>query len=149
MLQELKFQLSTAILTIVTLAAGVAAFINFQQQHKFRLPDDGVIWVDRQGGVEALSVPERSEGERAGLRAGDRLILINGVAVHKAIDVAQVLVNIGSWKKATYTVSRAGVEFPINVIVGEVPLDRAVVYQYLVGLWPVCPGQRDSSQLRI
>src|SRR5579871_4704967 len=134
MFQELKFQLSTAILTIVTLAAGVAAFINFQQQHKFRLPDDGVIWVDRHGGVEALSVPDRSEGERAGLRVGDRLSAINGVPVQKAVDVAQVLVNIGSWKKATYTVSRAGVEFPISVIVGEVPLDRAVVYQYLVGM---------------
>lgn len=134
MFQELKFQLSTAILTIVTLAAGVAAFINFQQQHKFRLPDDGVIWVDRHGGVEALTVPDRSEGERAGLRTGDRLTLINGVPIHKAVDVAQVLVNIGSWKKASYTVSRGGVEFPINVIVGEVPLDRAVVYQYLVGL---------------
>jgi two-component system NtrC family sensor kinase len=135
MLQELKFQLSTAILTIVTLAAGVAAFINFQQQHKFRLPDDGVIWVDRHAGVEALSVPGRSEGARAGLRAGDHLLAINGVEVHKATDVARVLVNIGSWKKATYTVSRGGVEFPIrDVIVGEVPLDRAVDYQYLVGL---------------
>jgi PAS domain S-box-containing protein len=135
MFQELKFQLSTAILTIVTLAAGVAAFINFQQQHKFRLPDDGVIWVDRHAGVEALSVPDRSEGARAGLRAGDQLLAINGVVVHTATDVARVLVNIGSWKKATYTVSRGGVEFPIrDVIVGEVPLDRAVVYQYLVGL---------------
>src|SRR5579885_1575752 len=135
MFQELKFQLSTAILTIVTLAAGVAAFINFQQQHKFRLPDDGVIWVDRHGGVEALSVPARSEGARAGLRTGDRLIQINGVAITKAIDVAEVLARLGSWKKATYTVSRGGVVFPIrDVIIGEVPLDRAVVYQYLVGL---------------
>src|SRR5579872_5599389 len=135
MFQELKFQLSTAILTIVTLAAGVAAFINFQQQHRFRLPDDGVIWVDRQGGVVALTVPDRSEGSRAGLRTGDRLKAINSVPIRKAIDVTQVLVNIGSWKKATYTVSRGGVEFSISdVIIGEVPLDRAVVYQYLVGL---------------
>ena len=44
MLQELKFQLSTAILTILTLGAGVAAVINFEQQQKFRLPEDGVIW---------------------------------------------------------------------------------------------------------
>ncbi|MBZ5575545.1 MAG: PAS domain S-box protein [Acidobacteriia bacterium] len=134
MFQELKFQLSTAILTILTLAAGVAAGINFQQQQRFRLPDDGVIWVDRQGGVEALTVPARSEGERAGLRTGDRLTRINGLPVRKAVDVAQVLAGLGSWKKAAYTVSRGGVEFPINVIVGEVPLDRAVIYQYLVGL---------------
>ena len=134
MFQELKFQFSTAVLTIVTLAAGVAAFINFQQQERFRLPDDGVIWVDRQGGVEALSVPAGSEGNRAGLRDGDRIKLIHGVPIEKAVDVAQVLAGLGSWKKATYTVVRGGVEFPINVIVGEVPLDHAVVYQYLVGL---------------
>ena len=134
MFQEVKFQFSTAILTIVTLAAGVAAFINFQQQERFRLPDDGVIWVDRQGGVEALSVPAGSEGNRAGLRDGDRIKLIHGVPIEKAVDVAQVLAGLGSWKKATYTVVRGGVEFPINVIVGEVPLDHAVVYQYLVGL---------------
>src|SRR5262249_54189744 len=35
---------------------------------------------------------------------------------------------------ATYHVSRNGVDFDINnLIVGEVPLDRAVIYQYLVG----------------
>ena len=55
MFQELKFQLSTAILTILTLAAGVSAVINFQQQYRFRLPDDGVIWVDRAGRVSRLS----------------------------------------------------------------------------------------------
>src|ERR1043166_7621711 len=54
MFQELKFQLSTAILTILTLAAGVSAFINFQQQYKFRLPEDNVVWVEGGGHVEAL-----------------------------------------------------------------------------------------------
>src|SRR5260370_9005323 len=66
MFQELKFQLSTAILTILTLAAGVCAFINFEQQNRFRLPEDGVIWVDRQGGVEALYVRPESGGANAG-----------------------------------------------------------------------------------
>ena len=54
MFQELKFQLSTAILTILTLAAAVSAVINFQQQHRFRLADDGAVWVDRSHRVEAL-----------------------------------------------------------------------------------------------
>ncbi len=134
MLQELKFQLSTAILTILTLAAAGAAIINFQQQERFRLPEDGVIWVDRHDAVEALSVPSQSEGGRAGLRTGDRLVSINGVPIHKAVEVTQVLANIGSWKKAAYHISRNGVELDVNgVIVGEVPLDRARLYQYLVG----------------
>jgi two-component system NtrC family sensor kinase len=134
MFQELKFQLSTAILTILTLAASVAALINFQQQQRFRLPEDGVIWVDRNGGVEALSAPAASEGARAGLHTGDRLKMINGLPIQRAVEVTQVLTSIGSWKKATYYVSRGGVEFEVKgVIIGEVPVDRARIYQYLVG----------------
>jgi two-component system NtrC family sensor kinase len=133
MFQELKFQLSTAILTILTLAASVAALINFQQQQRFRLPEDGVIWVDRNGGVEALSVPAPSEGARAGLHTSDRLKMINGLPIQRAVEVTQVLTGIGSWKKAVYYVSRGGVEFDVNLIVGEVPVDRARIYQYLVG----------------
>ena len=71
MLQELKFQLSTAILTILTLAAGVGAVVNFGQYHKFRLPDDGIVWVDRAGGVTALSVAPGTQGT-SGIHPGDR-----------------------------------------------------------------------------
>jgi PAS domain S-box-containing protein len=133
MLQELKFQLSTAILTILTVAAVVAAVINFEQQQKFRLPDDGVTWVDRQGSVVALYVGHTSAGAQAGLHAGDILLRINGVAISNATRVTQLLAGIGSWKKAEYEVRRHGVEFPINLIVGEVPKDPAVSYLYLVG----------------
>src|ERR1700680_4588415 len=114
MFQELKFQLSTAVLTILTLAASVSALINFQQQQRFRLPEDGVIWVDRNGGVEALTVPTGSEGARAGLHTGDRLKMVNGLPIQKAVEVTQVLASVGSWKKSVYYVSRHGVEFDVN-----------------------------------
>src|ERR1017187_10499221 len=75
MFQELKFQLSTAILTILTLAAGVAAIVNFGQYEHFPLPDDGVIWVDRAGHVEALYVAP--DGPAANwVQPGDQLISI-------------------------------------------------------------------------
>jgi two-component system, NtrC family, sensor kinase len=134
MFQELKFQLSTAILTILTLAAAVSACINLDEQYHFRLPEDGVIWVDRAGGVQALEVPAVSPGRRAGIHSGDWLTAIDGVHVRQAIDVTRVLARLGVWRNATYVVVRGGVEVTINnLIVGEVPLDRAVVYQYLVG----------------
>ncbi|MGA2267981.1 MAG: ATP-binding protein [Bryobacteraceae bacterium] len=134
MFQELKFQLSTAILTILTLAAGVAAVINFQQYQHFRLPDDGVIWVDRRGGVEALYVAPKSPGANAGVHAGDRIESIEGVAIQKAVDVTKVLVSIGSWRKATYLVDHGSVAVQTPVIVGEVPRDPAKTYQYPVGV---------------
>src|SRR5712691_4888791 len=115
MFQELKFQLSTAILTLLTLAAGVSAVINFQQQNRFRLPDDGVIWVDRQAGVEALDVAKPRPAARAGLRTGDLLGSMNRSPVKQSLDVPKILVSIGTWNNADYVVRRSGVEVKMPV----------------------------------
>ncbi|MEO7649051.1 MAG: histidine kinase N-terminal 7TM domain-containing protein, partial [Bryobacteraceae bacterium] len=141
MLQELKFQLSTAILTILTVAAAISAGINFQQQLRFRLPDDGVIWVDRvpadakdnNKAVEALRVAPDSSAANAGIHSGDILRRINGVPIENAIHVTQALVRVGPWNKADYLVERKGVQFKTPVIVAAVPRDPAITYQYLVG----------------
>ena len=53
-----------------------------------------------------------SPGGNAGVRAGDRLERIEGVAIDQALDVPQVLARLGSWSKAKYQLSRGGVEFP-------------------------------------
>ena len=133
MLQELKFQLSTAVLTVLSIAAAVSAVINFQQQYRFRLPDDGVVWVEQDHTVRALYVAPNSAAARAGLHTGDRLIKISGVAIHKTTDVPQMLATVGSWNKADYTVERRGVQFHSTVIIGEVPRDKAIIVEYLVG----------------
>src|SRR3954467_10151909 len=134
MFQELKFPLSTAILTILTLAAGVSAIVNLDEQYHWRLPDDGVIWADRSGGVQAIHVPPSSPGGKAGVHEGDWLNTISGVEIENALDVPKVLAGVGIWREATYLVVRNGVEVPIKrLVVGEVPFDRAVMYQYAVG----------------
>jgi len=139
MLQELKFQLSTAILTILTVAAAISAGINFAQQFRFRLPDDGVTWVDHVGpggasSVQAFRVAPDSGAENAGVRAGDILRRINTLSIKKAVYVPQALATIGVWNKADYHVERGGVEFKTSVIIAAVPRDPAVIYQYLVGV---------------
>jgi two-component system, NtrC family, sensor kinase len=133
MFQELKFQLSTAILTILTIAATASAIINFQQQHKFRLADDGAVWVDRASRVEALHVDPDGPAAKAGLKNGDTLLGIGGAATARAIDVPRILARVGAWNKAEYTATRKGVEFKAAVYVREEPLDPAVSYQYMVG----------------
>jgi len=133
MFQELKFQLSTAILTILTLAACVAAIVNFEQYEHLRLPDDGVIWVDRAGHVEALYVSPGGPASNY-VHAGDRLESIQGVPIQRALDVPQVLVRIGSWLPAKYVVDHGSVPVEIpRLIVGQVPKNGAVIYQYAVG----------------
>src|ERR1035438_6589141 len=158
MFQELKFQLSTAILTILTLAAGVATVVNFEQYEHFRLPDDGVIWVDRTGHVEALYVAP--DGPAANwVQPGDWLISIGReptnppgtigqpeamapreapapVQIRQALDVPKVLVAIKSWNHAQYILKRGKVTLPptSQLFVGEVPKNPAVIYQYGVGI---------------
>lgn len=135
MLQELKFQLSASVLTILTLAACVSAVINFHQQRVFRLPDDGVTWVDRKAthDITAKRLTAAGPAARAGLRQGDVLLRINGVPVENALQVPQILVGIRAWNKALYAVRRGSIEFTAPLIVGEVPWDRALSYQYIVG----------------
>ncbi len=134
---ELKFKFSGALLMVLTVAAVVSAFINFQQQSKFKLPDDGVTWVDRNGSVTALHVTHGSPADSAAvsIREGDAVVKIAGVPIQKAIEVSQVLVTVGAFNKATYVLRRNGVEFEAPLIVGTALRDYGALYwQYVVGL---------------
>jgi PAS domain S-box-containing protein len=133
MLQELKFQVSTAVLTVITVAAMVAAVLNFGQLGKFHLADDGATWIDERGSVIAYRVSAGGGAERAGIREGDILLKINNGQVHKAVDVPQLLLGVGPWNKAEYLVERKGVPVPAKVIIGEAPHDTAIYFQYVVG----------------
>jgi two-component system, NtrC family, sensor kinase len=133
MLQELKFQVSTAVLTVITVAAVVAAVLNFEQLGKFHLADDGATWVEDNGSVTAYRVSEGGGAERAGIREGDILARINNQSVKTAVDVPKLLVAVGPWNRAEYLIQRKGVFVPVKVIVGEAPHDSAVYLQYLVG----------------
>jgi hypothetical protein len=134
MLQELKFQLSTAILTILTLAAMVAAVVNFEQYNRFELADDYVIWVDRPAGVEALYVsPDSPALNRNAIHPGDHLERIDGAQVTRALEVPQMLQHIGSWRKATYTVNHGGVSVEAQILVGAAPKNPAFRYLYTIG----------------
>lgn len=143
MLQELKFELSTALLTVLTIAAATAAALNYQQLHRFRLPDDGVTWGDRAGTdgrdqVTALRVVSGGPASRAGIRAGDVLESIQGQAISDASDVPRRLAYVGAWGKASYVVSRVvsrdRVDVPATVYVGEAARGITMSWQYVVGV---------------
>ena len=138
-MKDLKAQLVGALLVILTAAAVICAGINFQQQSKFRLPEDGALWVDRpaaEGGntVEAIYISPDSPSAKAGLKVGDILVKISGTPIPSAIAVPKALVRIGAWNKADYVFRRGDVDAKATVYVGERAPDRAIYYQYLVGL---------------
>lgn len=136
-MRELKVQLGNALLVVLTVAAIIAAGINFQQQSKYRLPDDGVAWTDIGSGkakkVEAQIVSTEGPGHRAGLKTGDVILSINSATIERANEVPHVLARLGAWSKAEYLIERKGVEVKVNVYVGEVIPEAAVYYQYVVG----------------
>jgi hypothetical protein len=134
MLQDLKFQLSTALLTVATIAAAVAAIVNFQQVQKFRLPDDGVLWAEHAGSVIATRVVSDGPAERAGIHEGDVLRSIQNVTITTPDEVSRTLGAIGAWGKATYDLDRGGIDIPATVFIGEVRRGATLSYQYLVGI---------------
>jgi hypothetical protein len=136
-MRELKQQLISALLVVLTAAALVSAGINFQQQRKFPFPDDGVTWADRGvagvNRVVAIHIQPDSAAQKAGIKAGDVLTQINGLNVHTSDQATRALVRLGPWSRADYVLERGGLEIKAKVIVGERPFHAPLMYQYLVG----------------
>lgn len=142
-MKGLREQLVGALLVVLTVTAIVCSVYNYQQQDRYRLPDDGVTWmdVDEAGGrhVVALHVQEGGPADRAGIKSGDRLLRIGwrlnaqGVPVRESTEVIRVLMRIGAWGEAKYFLERNRTEIPASVIIADAYRDRALYYQYFVG----------------
>src|SRR5580700_10675136 len=142
-MREFRQQLVSALLVIVTVAAVIAAAINFQQQSRFALPDDGVAWVDQPAAdqtrgdsdrVVASYVTPGSPALKAGLRTGDVLLSIEGVRMDNALKATEVLARLGPWRQADYEIQRGGSKFTAKVIIGQVERDSTIFYQYAVAV---------------
>src|ERR1700722_15641166 len=137
-MREFRQQLVSALLVIVTVAAVIAAAINFQQQSRFALPDDGVAWTDQATSdsdqVVAAYVTPGSPALKAGLRTGDVLLSIEGVWMDNALKATEVLARLGPWRQADYEIQRGGSKFTAKVIIGQVERDSTIFYQYAVAV---------------
>src|SRR5579884_2283306 len=137
-LKEFRKQFASALLVILTVAAVSCALINFQQQSKYHLPDDGVTWVERNTAegpaVVALRVAAGGPADNAGIRNGDVLTQIGPHGISKANQVPYALQNIGAWNTAEYRMLRRGRPFQAKVYIAERQVDSAIYYQYIVGL---------------
>jgi two-component system, NtrC family, sensor kinase len=147
--KPLRLQLISALLVTLTAAALIAAGINFQQQRKFRLPDDGVTWIDqdRDGAnrVVAAEIVPDSPAAHSGLKAGDELQQINGYSTRTSAYVQRALVRLRAWSSTVYVVHRRipngqFVELKPKVILAENPLSASLMYQYVVGLVYIAIG---------
>src|SRR2546427_4741344 len=78
--REFQIRFTAGLLILLTTAAVVLAWINFQKERDFLIPWDGISWMEQAGGNGALvaaQVEPNGPGDKAGIRVGDRLTAIN------------------------------------------------------------------------
>ncbi|MBI3670109.1 MAG: PAS domain S-box protein [Acidobacteria bacterium] len=133
--QGLRMRLGAVTLALLTLAAVIFAFLNFQQRARFDTPDDGVSWLDTPQGVQAWHITPDSPAAKAGLKPGDHLQAVNGVEIRRAVQVTQKLWKAGLWSQVRYRIERGGRAFetPLVTVPTEKPFSIEN-YLRIVGL---------------
>lgn len=93
--------------------------------------EDGVFWAAEGGDVVARAIAEDGPAARAGLRAGDRLLLVDGSPVASPADVIERLHALDEGDRLRYTVLRIDAQQLIPIEVAPVPQGNRVLYYLL------------------
>jgi len=112
------------ILVLTSAAAMVFAWINFQKDREYVAPYDGVWWVESGGQLKAQRVEANGPGEKAGIKAGDRLVAVESKNIANVGALQRELYAVGIWSKATYSLVRDGVPLEAPLILA--PADRSL-----------------------
>ena len=76
--RESQARFVAVLLFLLTVAAVVFAGFNFQKERDSAVPDDGVWWVEHNGRLVADRVDPAGPGAKAGIKADDQLVSVNG-----------------------------------------------------------------------
>ena len=129
MLKQVQSRTAVLPLALLTLAACIFAFINFQKEGSYEQPTDGVWWVESSGlvaGLQAERVLPESPAERAGIKTHDTLTAINGEPTPRLAKAVEQMFRTGTYRRATYSLIRDGVRLDVQVILE--PADRSDGY---------------------
>ncbi len=126
------YRFTTLSLAILSLTLIVFAVLNLQQRVRYRLPEDGISWIDSQGRVKAWLVTPDGPGDRAGIREGDSLEAINKKTVNTAADAGREIFGAEVWSQVNYTLERDGEKFQTTLIL--VPQKAAATVRYYLSL---------------
>src|SRR6266481_4801061 len=122
--KDFQIRFTAGLLFLLTVAACAFAWINFQKEHEFQIPSDGVWWVERGGHLVADRIEPSGPGDKAGIRGGDQLASVNGREVKTTPGLQRQLYGSGVWSKATYSVVRNSI--PVDSVVILIPADRSL-----------------------
>jgi two-component system, NtrC family, sensor kinase len=122
--RESQVRFVAVLLFLLTVAAVVFAGFNFQKERESVAPDDGMVWLERNGRLVADRVEPDGPGAKAGLKPGDVLISVNGQEIRNTPGLERQLYRTGVWSKASYSVVRQPVSLDASVILA--PADRSL-----------------------
>ncbi|MGC2109197.1 MAG: ATP-binding protein [Candidatus Korobacteraceae bacterium] len=124
MVKDLQTRFFAVFLALLSVAAIVFAWINFQKDHEFIAPYDGIWWVEDAGHLRAERVDIDSPGQKAGIKPGDRLLAIDGRNITNVGSLQRQFYRVGVWSKADYSLVRQGVLLEAPLILA--PADRSL-----------------------
>src|SRR5271166_5421470 len=124
MAKDLQTRFFAVFLALLSVAAIVFAWINFQKEREFVAPYDGIWWVEEAGHLRAERVDIDGPGQKAGIKKGDRLVAVDGHNVVNVGSLERQLYRVGVWSKANYSLVRQGV--PLEAPLIPAPSDRTL-----------------------
>jgi PAS domain S-box-containing protein len=118
------------------------AILNLSRKSRFELLDDGVFWAESQGRVHARRLDPEGAAAKAGLQAGDVLVLIGDTPVNVAADVRTILDGVRDGDILQYQVLRENERRAISLSVAPLPEGNVPVYYFLaaVGIFSLLVG---------
>ena len=124
MRKEFQVRITALLLGLFTVAVIIFAWLNFQQERRLAIPNDGIWWVEKNGRLEAERVHPQGPGERAGVKPTDELVSVNGAPVAKTADLIRQLYKKGVYAEVKYELRRGGVPLEVQVVL--VPADTSL-----------------------
>jgi len=122
--KEFQIRFTAVALMLLTVAAIVLAGINFQKEHEFQVPTDGVWWMEKNGKLVADHVDPEGPGAKAGVKDGDEVVAIDTFDVKHISDLVRQQFRDGVYSKATYSLVRGSI--PVDTQVVLIPSDRSL-----------------------
>ena len=122
--KDFQIRFTAVLLFLLTTAAFVLAWINFQKERDFQVPYDGVWWVERAGRLVAEKVDPSGPGARAGVKEGDELVAVDQGPAKRVPELTRQQYRAGVYSRTTYSLLRQGI--PIDTQLVLVPADRTL-----------------------
>jgi PAS domain S-box-containing protein len=122
--KDFQTRFSAIAIGLLTIAAIVFAWINFQKERVFQVPADGVWWVERDRHLQAEHVDPEGPGMKAGIRTGDVLVSAGDREITTIAGLTREMYRTGAWSKITYSLQRGSV--PVQVPVILAPVDKSL-----------------------